>query len=150
MTGLANFSELASVKGNQVEKPKPAPIGHYSAMFAGPVVRKDAKSGNFGMEFPIKLTEAHDDVDAELLAATNKWNEKTLKIVFWMSEDARWRFTEFAKAVGIDVDDLNLVEIAEKLLEEKPPFMVEIKHRQDENDPTTFYAEVQNPSALPA
>jgi hypothetical protein len=146
------FADLASAKTNQVEKPQPIPVGHYTARFAGPFTRRDANTGNYAMRFPISLTEAHDDVDSEKLAKAKKWNERKINIDFWMNVEAQYRFTEFAQALGLDTtsDEATILSIAEQLIENMPEFMVEIGHRADDKDPSVLYTEVLNYTALPA
>lgn len=143
-----NFSELGQVKANTVERPKPLPEGHYIAQFSGPMKEhKAAKSGNLAMRFPFKLVNATEDVDQDELAAAGGLPDKEFHIDFWMSPDARYRFTDFAcKAMGLS-DDLNLIELAEKLIEENQPFSIQNKHRPSEQDPETVFNDWQNPAA---
>ena len=123
MSELGSFSELADVKGNEVERPKPLPQGHYSCLITGMWKENKAKSGNLSMRFPVKIVEALSDVDADELAeAGSKPLEREYTIDFWMSPDARWRFTEFCKAMDID-QSLNLLEMAEQLATCGEPFM---------------------------
>lgn len=144
-----NFSELGQVKANTVERPKPMPEGHYLAQFSGPMTEhKAGKSGNLAMRFPFKLVGAGEDVDAEELAAAGGLpTDKSFHIDFWMSPDARYRFTDFAcKAQGLS-DDLNLLELAEALIQENKPFSIQNKHRAKDDDPETIFNDWQNPAA---
>lgn len=148
-----NFSELGQVTANTVERPKPMPEGHYLAQFAGPMSEhKAGKSGNLAMRFQFKLVGAGEDVDAEELQKAGGIPDKTYHIDFWMSPDARYRFTDFAcKAQGLS-DDLNLLELAEELIKENKPFSIQNKHRTgDEPDPITgqpvVFNDWQNPAA---
>lgn len=123
---MGDFSDLTTVKGNQVEKPKPAPEGHYSAQFSGMFKRHDAKSGNYSLRYPIKVVEPLSDVDFDQ-AEHGKSIEREYTIDFWMSENARWRFVEFCKAHDIS-DDMNIIEMAEALAAANPVFMVQAEH----------------------
>ena len=49
-----SFAELAQVRGNQVERPKPVPEGHYLCQFTGPMKEHTAKSKNTAMRFPFR------------------------------------------------------------------------------------------------
>lgn len=148
MSELGSFSELASVKGNQVEKPKPLPEGNYSVMITGPYKEHKAKSGNSAMRFPAKVIAPLDDVDqAALAAAGPKALEREFAIDFWMSPDARWRFTEFAVAMGID-PELNLLEMGSELATLGTPFQMTCKQEPAQNDPSTVYARFDNPVPL--
>lgn len=129
MSELGNFSDLANVKVGEVERPKPLPTGHYQAMFSGLMKPHKARSGNQAMRFPFKLVAAGEDVDAEALEAAGGIPDKEFTIDFWMSPDARWRFTEFGKAMGHS-DSLNLLELAEALATAGDPFLIEVKHEE--------------------
>lgn len=147
-----NFSELGQVKANTVERPKPLPAGHYLAQFAGPMTEhKAAKSGNLAMRFQFKVVGAGEDVDAEELAAAGGIpTDKTYNLDFWMSPDARYRFTDFAcKAQGLS-DDLNLLELAEELLKENKPFSIQNTPRASDKpdaDPEVLFNNWDNPAA---
>lgn len=144
---VGNFSDLAQIKANEVKKPSAHPPGHYTAQFTGPMTQNKAKSGNVSMRFPFKVVAAGDDVDADQLAAAGGLPDKTYHFDFWMSPDARYRFTDFAcKAQGLS-DDLNLLELAEQLVAEGKPFSIENKPRTDENDPAVSYNQWDNPAA---
>lgn len=138
-----NFSDLANVKAKDVEKPKPLPLGHYLVQQSGPMKDHKAKSGNIAFRFPFKIIAALDDVDQEALAAAGGIPEKReFTVDFWMSLDARWRFTELCAEMGFS-DDLNLIELAEAFAGYDQPLIAEGKYREPmegkENDPPFFY-----------
>lgn len=150
---LGSFADLANVKVADVEPPKTIPIGHYVAAFAGPMKEHKARSGNTAMRFPFILTEAGEDVDAEALAEAgglpkdDKGNAKQFALDFWMSPDARFRFTDFGKAMGHS-DQLNLLELAEALATSGDQFLIEVKHETDAQDPKKVYTRFDNPAPL--
>lgn len=142
----ATFAELANVKVGEVERPKPIPVGHYSAQFTGPAKEHKARSGNVALRFPFKLTGALDDVDTDDLETAGGVPEKEFALDFWMSPDARYRFTEFAKAMGVS-EELNLIEAAEAVIG-AGPFQIEAKQETDEKDPEKVYTRFDNPAPL--
>lgn len=141
-----NFADLAQVRVGDVEPPKAIPDGHYQAIFTGPMTQHKAKSGNVAMRFPFKLVAPGDDVDAEALEAAGGLPEKSFNLDFWMSPDARYRFTDFGKALGAS-DDMNLIELAEWIIENNAPFMIQAKQEADSRDPEKFYTRFDNPTA---
>lgn len=145
MSELGNFADLANVKVGEVEAPKPLPNGHYKAMFTGLMKPHKAKSGNQAMRFPFKLVEAGEDVDADELANAGGLPDKEFTYDFWMSPDARYRFTDFGKAMG-HTDDLNLLELAEALATSGDPFLIEAKQEPNQNDPSKFFTRFDNPA----
>lgn len=148
MTELGSFSDLANIKVGDVEAPKPLPTGTYQAMFTGPMKEHKARSGNLAMRFPIKLIAATEDVDQEALQAAGGLPEKEYTIDFWMSENSRFRFTEFGKGQGAS-DQLNLVELAQWLVTEgNKPFLITCKHEADQQDASKMYMRLDNPTPI--
>jgi hypothetical protein len=108
----------------------------------------NAKSGNSAMRFPFKLLEGGPDVDAQELAkivAEAPLGEKDYNLDFWMSVDARYRFTDFGKAMGHS-DDLTLLELAEQLATAGEPFMIEVKHEPNEDPTKPPFMRFDNPA----
>jgi hypothetical protein len=143
---MTNFAELAQVRVGDVEKPKPLPEGHYIAQFTQPMKQHSAKSGNVAMRFAFKLIGASEDVDQDELAAAGGLPDKEFNLDFWMSPDARYRFTDFGKAMGAG-EDLNLIELASWLIEENKPFLIQSKQEADRNDPEKVYTRFDNPTS---
>lgn len=148
MTEQANWGDLANTQIGQVERPKPVPPGHYIAVFSGPMKQHKAQSGNLAMRFPFRLQGPTGDVDEQALAEAGGIPDKEFTIDFWMSPDARWRFTEFAKAQGAS-DSMSLLETAEWLVTEgNKPFVIEASHQQNEKNPDAPpFVRFDNPAA---
>lgn len=142
----ATFAELANTKVGEVERPKPLPEGHYQAVFSGKAKEHKAKSGNIALRFPIKLTAAEDDVDTKALEAAGGIPDKEYAIDFWMSPDARYRFTEFAKGMGVN-EELNLIEAAEELAGGGQPFIIQCTIGTSEKNPDALFNNFDNPVA---
>jgi hypothetical protein len=142
-----NFSDLAQVKAADVKPPVSLPKGHYLAQFSGPMKEHKAKSGNLAMRFPFKLLGPGDDVDTAELENAGGIPDKEFTIDFWMSPDARFRFTDFAcKAQGLS-DDLSLIELAEALIADNKPFLIQNNPQQSEDNPEIWYNRFDNPTA---
>ncbi len=143
-----NFADLAQVKVGEVERPKALPEGHYLAKITGPMTQHKAqKSGNVAMRFPCQILGPGDDVDAAEYQAAAGDKDKTFNLDFWMSPDARYRFTDFAKAQGAS-DEMNLIETAEWLVGDgNKPFLITNKHRIDQDNPENVYNNFDNPTA---
>ena len=155
MSELGSFADLASIKGNEVQKPKALPAVFYSAIITGPFSEhKNKAKDNFALRFPVKLVEALDD-DAKVTIGNDelmsKAFQKNYTIDFWMSEAARYRFTEFAKAVGVS-DELNLVEMAEEVVRicGSEPFLLQGTHSPNDKDPESPFFRLDNPAPMSA
>lgn len=129
-----SFADLAQTRVGDVERPKPLPEGHYQGVMTGPFKEHKAKSGNFAARFQFKITAPGEDIDADELAASGGIPDKEFTVDYWMSPDARWRFTEFGKSMG-GSDSMNLIELAEHIATCGEPFTFEVKHRPNERDP---------------
>lgn len=152
MSNDFNWDDLANTKAKDVTPPPLLPPGHYIAQFTGLWKQHTAaRSGNKAFQFPFKLVGPGEDVDAKALEEMGGIPDKTYPLNFWMSPDARWRFTSFTGAMGIS-DDLNLIEQANALFENGDPFMIEAKQEPvQENgvpvDPPRFRTVFDNPTA---
>jgi hypothetical protein len=145
---LGSFADLANVRVGDVKPPAVYPAGHYKAIFSGLMKEHKAKSGNSAMRFPFKLLEGGADVDATELAKIAEeqpLGEKDYNIDFWMSADARYRFTDFGKAMGHS-DDLTLLELAEALSTAGDPFLIEVKHEPNEDPTKPPFMRFDNPA----
>jgi hypothetical protein len=133
---MSTFEELANVRAGDVKPPVNLPAGHYEVMVDGAMTpHKAAKSGNIAMRFPVSILEAGDDVDQEELArATENKSlaDRKFNMDFWMSPDARYRFTNFARSVLPEFDEnLTLPQLAEQIVENKVRFTAELKYEAD-------------------
>lgn len=145
-----DLNDLKNVRVGEVEKPKPLPEGFYLARISGAFTTRKAKSGNMALVFPFTLVEPHAEVDPEALeVAGGVKPDTTRKLEFWTSPDALYRFTDFVSAVsGGASTDMNIIEAANWLSEEKAQFIIQVKHDQDENDHEKVYARFDNPVAI--
>src|ERR1700761_2137776 len=105
----ASFESILDTPAAEVERPKPLPIGTYTAIVKGlyeEVISNQKKTP--GVQFTFALTSAGEDVDAEELEAMGGITDKFLKnnsTTFWLTPDSLWRLTEFLEqACGIDMD----------------------------------------------
>jgi hypothetical protein len=146
---VGSFADLASIKGNTVVKPKNLPDGYYSVIIKGPFKEHRAKSGNFAMRFPLEVVEPMPDVDSGALAdpEIQKSLKREYTIDFWMSPDARWRFTEFATSMGVDTT-LDLISMAEELVKQRSPFIVKGTNEADQNDPERVFFRLDNAAPM--
>jgi len=125
---LGDFSSLANVKTSEVKPPPVLPIGRYQAVITGMWKEHKAKSGNKAMRFPFRLVAPGDTIDAQALEEAGGLPDREYTIDFWMSPDARFRFTDFGKAMNLDEGDPNLLELAERLAGCGTPFSIEVTH----------------------
>src|SRR6266566_2061794 len=111
---MAALSSILDRQTGDAERPKPLPVGTYRAIVVGaPRFDKSSKKGTDFVEFTIKFLSAEEDVDQDDLATalTKKSGEtvplsaKTSRLTFYLTEDAVYRFDEFVKQCGLDIED---------------------------------------------
>lgn len=112
------FDDLASVKAADVKEPVSMPAGKFRILHIGLAKEHQNKDKtNSALRFPFRLIEALEDVDPEQLAASlngKSLSDKEITYDFWMSESARFMFTNYAKSQGLS-DQMTLLEMAEEL-----------------------------------
>ena len=105
MTG-PNFASILDEEPTEIIRPEPLPVGTYTAVVGMPRYDKSAKKKTDFVEFPLKLINAHDDVDDEALAQAlgdAKLSDREQRITFYLTEDAAYRLDEFHEHCGIDL-----------------------------------------------
>jgi len=99
----ANFSDVLNKKLDNVEKPKPLPIGTYFAVINGaPEIKPRGQNNTLAAEFKFKILQADEDVDAEALAEMGGIKDRELRFTLWLTEDALWRAKQFVENCGVD------------------------------------------------
>ncbi len=143
---MSIFDDLKNTKVGDVEAPPILPTGHYLAMFNGPWKEHKAKSGNVALRYPFRVVSACADVDADQLAAAGGIpSKKVFTTDFYLSPEALFRFTDFAKSMGVP-DDLGVIEAAAHLWENPGEFMIECSHSPNEKNPDRPYVQWNNPT----
>lgn len=149
MTDAAlNWNELANTRVGEVEPPKLIPVGHYQALITGPgKVENKGKKNTLVITFPMKLTEALNDVDAEAFAASDGFKPDGYDLQFWLTPASLYRFTEFGKALGAS-EDQSIPEMAEFLATCGEAFVIEARHEPNEKNPKQVFLRLDNPVGL--
>lgn len=140
-TEFGSFEDLASIKGNEVEKPQPLPAGHYTAKFTGSYQQhKSPKKGTLAARYEVVLLEGHDDVD--LSGFTGDLN-KPRNYDFWLSPNALFMFTDFAEALGLDME-MSIPELIEAMAAYDGTFVAVVEHEPNEKDPDSPYSRIRS------
>lgn len=129
-----DFSKYLSIKGNEVEKPKPIPIGTYYGFirsFKGEErqYNKDDKNDKTPViSFTIHKFTASDDVDQTELGEFKGLENRVLTRDFSLREDQIYRLDEFLTSLGISGDDRTFGDRLNDTVNQ--PVMVAINQRQ--------------------
>lgn len=155
-----SFGSILDKPPSETERPKPPPPGTYVAMVKQLPTPGNAKTGTEFLEFTMQLLEpfanenGEKDVDEDdLAAALTKpsgdvvpLNEKTLRLTFYLTDDALWRFKKFL------IDDLGIEEsdTYRPMIDQTPgkECLVTVKHTPSK-DGTTVFANITGTAPLP-
>ncbi len=142
-----NFAEILSKRTDEIERPKPLPVGTYLAMVEGaPELREIGKKSTPAAEFKFRILSPGDDVDREALTAMGGIGEHRMRKPYFLTDESLYRLKEFL------VDHLGIAENGRpigQLLSEAPnqQVYVTVSHRPSE-DGSQIYAEVKSTSKV--
>jgi len=109
-SAASSFESILDTPAADIERPKPLPIGTYTAVIKGLYEEgvSSQKKTPF-VQFTFALTSAGEDVDTDELEAIGGITDKFLKnnsTCFYLTPDALWRLTDFLEsACAIDLSD---------------------------------------------
>lgn len=101
-----NFSSILDESPTEVSAPVPLPQGVYLCMVTGtPRYDKSSRKGTDFVEFTLRPIAAEADVDETELNEAGGLEGKTIKAVFYLTEDGIYRLDEFHSHCGVDLED---------------------------------------------
>lgn len=131
-----DFKELLGKKAADVSMPSPPPPGPYRLKVTAPVEPgKSSQKETPRLRVFFTFQEALEGVDADLLSEWLKSNPITKKKIFddfYLTEEAEFRFVNFARHAGVEeVDNKTLGEIASQLMNREVVAFVKNEPRQN-------------------
>lgn len=133
-----NFGALLEAAPSEVNRPKPLPVGGYLCIVQGlPKYDKSSKKGTEYTEFTLKPIEALEDVDKEALEEMGGLGDKTLRVTFYLTEDAIYRLDEFHEHLGIELDP----KVTRRQRNEEAPgkeVIAYVRHESSQDGQNTF------------
>ncbi len=106
MNDKPNFASILDEAPSEVERPKPLPVGTYLCRVQGtPIYDKTTKKGTDFVQFTLKPIAAEEDVDEDDLEAVGGLDNKTLRLKFYLTEDAKFRLDDFHEHCGLDLSE---------------------------------------------
>ena len=105
MNDKPNFASILGEAPSEVDRPKPIPTGTYLCRVQGSRLTTSPQKGTPFVQFTLKPISAEDDVDEEDLAEMGGLDNKTLRLTFYLTEDAVYRLDEFHEHCGIDLSE---------------------------------------------
>lgn len=142
-----DFSKILQKQANEIEKPKPLPIGSYVAVNQKlPDFKGVGKNETPAAEFALVVLAPMDDVDPEHLAAYGDVKGKSVRHRMFLTEGTEYRTKEeLVNAFGIEEAGKNLGQMFNETINKQ--VIVKIRHRPND-DGTDIYAEVESLAAV--
>lgn len=98
-----NFQSILDTPVEQIERPKPLPAGTYMCVVGGqPRFDKSARKQTDFVEFTLNVAQPGPDVDQAALAEAGGAAGKTLRVTFYLTQEAAYRLKEFLGHLGLD------------------------------------------------
>lgn len=134
-----SFSDILNQNMDEVEAPKPLPMGTYLATVVK-FENKEAvgKNNNPACEVffkPIQALEVSDPA-----ALPKGWNEREIRNTFWITPEALYRWKNFVKACGINPEGMKFGET--QALIRNAQVVISIVHTPNPKDPETVFANI--------
>lgn len=137
---MANFTEILSRKAEEVEKPKPLPVGQY--LWSIPNLFEQEEIGENktpALIWKVKCVAPQSDVDMAALAESGNAKDREQRVTFFLTEDALWRLRDFLTKLGVTESGRSLAEMAADATNRM--FYATVKHRWNK-DKTQLFGEV--------
>jgi hypothetical protein len=134
-----NFESLLNISMDTVEKPKPLPVGHYNFLIVSKDLGQSKEKKTPFVSYKVRALAPHDDVDQNDLAAVNNWNQKEMKLDFYLTADSMFRLKDFAEHCGVDATGKSVGQLIEDLM--NATFAGQIGHSFGK-DNETIYANI--------
>lgn len=108
----ADFNDLLDTNLDDVKAPVPLPIGTYSFTVKNYELDKSSQKQTPFVRFLVNPTAAHDDVDEDMLAEVENWQQKNLRATFYLTDAALFMLKNFLEeACGLDVAGKTIKEL---------------------------------------
>lgn len=143
MSSTPNFASILDEAPAEIQRTPPLPIGTYLCTI-GQFELSQAE--NRPSSFPLKVLAPMEDVDEEALAAVGGCDGKILRYNVWPDERAAEALDTIHAYAGLDLAECAEAGTSRRQRNElimNSQILAVVKHRQDKNDPTKVYAEVQ-------
>lgn len=93
-----NFREALSVRSDEIERPKPLPVGHYYATIRGHEFNVSKQRQTPFVRFLLAVTEAADDVDPSEIEGIDL-SRRELRKDYYITPAAKFRLADMLDSV---------------------------------------------------
>jgi hypothetical protein len=106
----ANFEALLNTQVDEIEKPKPLPMGTYTFGISGHEFGESAQKKTPFVKFQTTPKVAGEDVDQDMLTEVKDWQSKNMNLTFYLTDDSMFRLKDFLEHCGISTAGRTLGE----------------------------------------
>jgi hypothetical protein len=140
---MTNFADALNRKADEIERPKPLPVGTYLVTIpAQPEMKKIGQKETPAAEYTVRVVSAGPDVDQEALNAAGGCQGKTLRLTYYLTDESVYRFRDFlTDTLDIDPAGRTLGEMIPDSVNRM--FNATIKHKPSQ-DGTQIYTEISS------
>ena len=103
MTPPPDWERLLGKDLEQIERPKPLPVGTYTMQVESHRFDESSKKKTPFVEFTFICIGADSDVDSEQLAEIKDLSKRKFREAFYLTEAAEYRLKEFLEMAGVSV-----------------------------------------------
>lgn len=142
---MANFNAILDKQVESAERPKPMPTGTYTFIVKSHTFDESSQKKTPFVRFMCSPMAPGEDVDPAALAEIENWNQKEMKLDFYLTDDAIYRLREFAEQCGIGISGRTFADIIPELTNTQ--FLGEVGHEISKKNPEEVYANIVNTAA---
>lgn len=101
---MTDFATLLSKNIEDIEAPKPVPVGEYRLRVEGSEEVESSKKGTPGLKFTFLVVAADSSIDKEELG--DAIGKKKVNTTFWLTDNSLFMIGEFLKNLGVSSGSL--------------------------------------------
>lgn len=140
-----NFEALLNTSMDEVEKPKPLPVGHYQFLVTAKELGQSKEKKTPFVSYKCRVMAPLEDVDQDTLSAVKNWNEKELKLDFYLTPDSMFRLKDFAAHCQVESSGKSAGQLIDDLL--NASFVGQVGHSLSPRDNETVFANIVSTQA---
>jgi len=140
---MTDFVDLLSKNVEDVERPKPLPMGNYIFNVVKHDFDKSARKQTPYVRFTATPISPLDDVDQELLP--ENWNQKTMRVDYYLTDDALFRLKDFLEKLGLSLSGRTFAEVIPETT--NCQFIGTVTHETSTKNPEDIFANITDVTA---
>ena len=142
---MTDFNALLDKQVDKAERPKPTPAGTYTFAVKKHEFGESKQKKTPYVEFTVGLIAPGQDVDQAELSQVENWNQREMRLTFYLTEDSLFRLREFSEHCGLDISGKTFSQIIPDLTGCQFTGMVE--HQVSTRNPGDVFANIGRTAA---